>query len=241
MFIRGSGAGKEARRNDESFYRGIVVKNNDPLKMNRVKIFIPELSNQPFDEWFEKYEEMNVQRPGLNNPEDTWVDIKIYEEISKHIPWAEPCYPLMGESGNGRYFKQDGDGLAVITDSNYSETYETNNTEVPTLQEGSFSPSFLYENKSTMVSDAFANPLDVFSVKCNPYAFGYKSNNFTNKSKGMFGIPEVGSKIWVFHYLGDLNFPIYFGVSQDFRGLTLINRTDNDNKISPYYPNDFEN
>ena len=37
MFVRGSGSGEEYRRVDNSFYRGIVVKNNDPDKLNRVK------------------------------------------------------------------------------------------------------------------------------------------------------------------------------------------------------------
>jgi hypothetical protein len=55
------------------------------------------------------------------------------------------------------------------------------------------------------------------------------------------GIPEVGSKVWVFHYMGDLNFPIYFGVTQDQRGLSLVNRTDNETNSSGYYPNNFEN
>jgi len=49
MYNRGSGSGAESKRTDESFYSGIVVKNDDPLKLNRVKIYIPELSNQPFD------------------------------------------------------------------------------------------------------------------------------------------------------------------------------------------------
>ena len=58
MFNRGSGSGIESKRTDESFYSGIVVKNDDPLKLNRVKVYIPMLSNQPFDDWFEKYEEI---------------------------------------------------------------------------------------------------------------------------------------------------------------------------------------
>lgn len=241
MFIRGSGSGIESRRNDESFYRGIVVKNNDPLKMNRVKVYIPELSNQPFEEWFDKNDEFNVKIPGINTTDnDSWQDVQIFEEICLNIPWAEPCYPLMGESGNARYYQNDEESLAVITDCNYSEGFVYNNTSFPTLT-GSFSPSFLYENKETMMGDAFSQPLVNYTTKCNTYAFGYKSQKFSNKTKGLMGIPEVGSKVWVFHYLGDLNFPVYFGVYQDFRSLTLINNTSNDNLISNTYPNDFEN
>jgi hypothetical protein len=239
MFIRGSSSGVESKRSDESFYRGIVVKNNDPLKLNRVKVYIPELTNQPFEEWFDKYEEINIKVPGVNNPSDSWNDIQIFNEICNTIPWAEPCYPLIGESGNSRYFKDE--ELAVITDGNYSEGFEINNTEVPAISSGSFSPSFLYENKETTLGDAFGQPLQNYSIKCNTYSFGYKSMKFSNKTKGIIGIPQVGSKVWVFHYQGDLNFPVYFGVMQDYRSLTILNNTDNDELISNTYPNDFEN
>ena len=58
MFVRGSGSGNEYRRVDNSFYRGIVVKNNDPTNNNRVKVYIPELANQPYDDWFEKFDDV---------------------------------------------------------------------------------------------------------------------------------------------------------------------------------------
>ena len=239
MFKRGSGSGTEAKREDNTFYRGVVVKNNDPLRNNRVKIYISELSNQPFEEWFEDYDTINVKAAGINNITDNWADTKIFEEMCGTIPWAEPCYPLLGESGNVRY---DSDGeIAVITDGNYTEGFEVNNTDYPTIEKGSFAPSFLYENKETMVGDAFSRPLNNYTVNCNPYAFQYKPDKFSNKTKGAIGIPEVGSKVWVFHYQGDLNFPVYFGVMQDFKSLTLINNTTNDKLISNTYPSDFEN
>lgn len=241
MFNRGSGSGIESKRTDESFYSGIVVKNDDPLKLNRIKIYIPELSNQPFDDWFEKYDEINVKIGGVNNPTDNWYDTAIFKEIVNNIPWAEPCYPIVGESGNGRYYQNDEDSISTISDCNYEEGFRTNDEDPPTLQNGSFSPSFIYENKDSIMGDAFSNPINAFSVKCNSYSFGYKSEKFANKTKGLMGIPEVGSKVWLFHYLGDFNFPVYFGVTQDYRSLTLINRTDNQSNISPYYPSNFEN
>jgi hypothetical protein len=248
MFVRGSGSGNEYRRVDNSFYRGIVVKNDDPSLINRVKIYIPELTNQPYDEWFEKYETFVLKAPGKNcNPKTEkeketvgdWEDVKLFDEICEQIPWAEPCYPVMGESGNYRFHK-DGE-ISTISDCNYEEGFKVINDEPPTIEKGSFSPSFLYENVTTTLGDAFSKPLDNFSVKCNPYAFSYKPSSNVNKAKGIFGIPEVGSKVWVFHYEGDLNFPVYFGIYRDYRELVLINNTDNDNKLSPKYPLDFEN
>lgn len=237
--IRGSGNGSEFRRVDESFYRGIVIQNNDPLSMNRVKIFIPELSNQPFDEWIDKYDIINIKFPGTNNTTDTWKDTKIFYELTKTIPWAEPCFPLFGESSNARYYA-DG-GICTVSDCNYLSGFTTIDTTSLNLSSGSFAPAFLYENKGTTLGDAFSSPVQTLSVKCNPYSFNYRPSKNVNKAKGIMGIPEIGTKVWVFHENGDLNFPVYFGVTHDFRELTLINNTDNTSRVSPTYPSDFEN
>jgi hypothetical protein len=250
MFVRGSGAGAEYRRNDQSFFRGIVVKNNDPLKMNRVKVFIPELSNQPYDEWIEKFQTFILKSPGINTNPKTgsekekvgdWEDTKVFEEICNTIPWAEPCFPVIGESGNYRFYNKDGDPISTISDCNYPEGFQTIDENPPTIQKGSFSPSYLYENKETVISDAFRSPTGNYSVNNNPYSYSYRPSNHVNKTKGLIGIPEVGSKVWVFHYQGDYNFPVYFGVNQDFRSLTLINNSDNKYVESVDYPDLFEN
>jgi len=239
MFVRGNVSGSEAKRYDDTFYRGIVVKNNDPLKLNRVKIFIPELSNQPFDNWFDEFDEISVKIAGKNNPTDNWSDTKIFEEMALVLQWAEPCFPLFGESSNGRYYK-DGE-ISTISDCNYSEGFQTNDEEPPSLEKGSFKPSFLFEIKELSFRDAFSEPLSNYTGKCNTYSYQYRPSSHTNKAKGIIGIPEVGSKVWVFHYQGELNFPVYFGVTQDFRCLVNINNTDNVNGISNTYPNEFEN
>lgn len=247
MFIRGSGAGSEYRRIDNSFYRGIVVKTNDPSRLNRVKIYIPELTNQPYDNWFENFESFILKSPGTNSNPKTdsekrttgdWEDTKIFEDICNSIPWAEQCFPLMGESGSFRYYK-DGQ-IATISDCNYVDGFEVIDSDTPSLSSGSFSPAFLYENIGTVLGDAFHTPLTNFSVKNNPYAFSYRPSKHVNKSKGLYGIPEVGSKVWVFHYEGDLNFPIYFGIYRDYRELSLINNTDNETQIDSKYPIDFD-
>jgi hypothetical protein len=239
MFIRGNIYGSESNRHDDSFYRGIVVKNNDPLKLNRVKIYIPEVSNQPYDEWFEEYDEFKIKAAGKNNVDDSWSDTKIYEEIAALIPWAEPCFPILGESGNSRYYKEG--EISSISDTNYTYALSAIDEDPPTLENGSFAPAILYENIDTVVGDAFSSPIAAFTPRCNTYAFSYRPSKFVNKTKGVINIPQVGSKVWVFHYQGDLNFPVYFGSTQDFRSLTLMNDTDNKTKLSPSYPLDFEN
>jgi hypothetical protein len=242
MFSRGSGSGLESKRLDESFYKGIVVKNNDPLKMNRIKVFIPEISNQPYKEWFEEYERIYIKTPGTNTKKDTWNKSEIFEKIASNIPWAEPCFPLFGESGNTRYFSPD--DINTISDSNYEDEekgFGVIDENPPTLDKGLYSPAYLYENKETAVSDKFINPISNFSVRCNSYGFSYRPSKHVNKTKGMMGIPEVGSKVWVFHHQGDFQSPVYFGVYQDQRSMALINEVDNEFLISNTYPSEFEN
>ncbi len=236
FMIRGSGSGIEYIKEEKGFIRGIVVKNNDPEKLNRVKVFIPEISNQPYDDWIEKFETLNIKTPGANLPNDNLSDTKIFEDIAKLLPWAEPCYPIMGEGSSFKYYK-DGE-ISTISDCNYPEGFEVINDETPTLQSGSFSPSYLYENIDSVIGDFFQNST---SGKVNPYAFSYRSSKHSNAPKGIFGVPDVGSKVWVFFYRDDLNKPIYFGTYRDHRELSIINDTDNDKRISSKYPNDFEN
>lgn len=249
MFVRGTGSGGEYNRVDNSFYRGIVVKNNDPDKLNRVKIYIPEITNQPYDEWLESHKHFVLKSMGdnVNEGDGTWKDTKIFEEICETIPWAEPCYPLMGESGNFRYYK-DGE-ISTITDCNYEDGFEINNDTPPDENTGAFSPAFLYDYDTTMISDAFAMPVkdekvdyrpDFLGV-CNPYSYAYRPNKHSNNTKGIIGVPEVGSKVWVFHYEGDLNFPIYFGVMQDFRSIATINVVSGKQNSSIYQTTNFEN
>lgn len=244
MITGGSGAGQEFRKHDNNFYSGIVVKTNDPLKLNRVKVFIPELSNQPFDDWLDKFDTLIFKAIGSDaNPKTSdsskqgkigdWSNTDTFEKICDGIPWAEPLYPIMGESGNFRYNNNTADHIheSTISDANY----------IPLTEEKTYPPSYWYEREDSRVGDAFKKPAENSTPMVNPYAFSYNSFEYPNKAKGLFGIPEVGSKVWVFHYNGNVNFPIYFGVRRDYRELALVNDTDNPEQISNQYPSDFEN
>ena len=241
MFVRGSNAAVEYNRDDTNFYKGIVVKNWDPQKLYRIKVFIPEISNQPLDDWLKNYKNLNFRFPGTNNEKDVWKDAKVFEEISKLLPYAEPCFPIFGESGPARY--QSVEELAAISDGNNTEDFEKNNKndEPPSIDTGSFGPSFLYENFSTNAGDFFTDPKSNYSGSNNPYSYNYRPSNHVNKAKGMFGLPSVGSQVWVFHYRGDLNFPVYIGSRTDFRQSVTLTDSDNEDQQTLDYPGIFEN
>ena len=132
MYVRGSNQGIEFKRDDQSFYKGIVVKNNDPEKLFRCKVYLPEISNQPLDSWLNAFQNGTLQMkfPGTNNPTDNWSDVQIFQEISQFIPWAEPCLPITGEHGPARFFSPG--EIATVSETNYVEGFETNNVNSPT-------------------------------------------------------------------------------------------------------------
>jgi hypothetical protein len=241
MFVRGVDEAKEYNRQDNSFYKGIVVKNDDPMKLYRVKVYIPEITNQPLDDWFAQYKTFNMRFPGKNNKNDSWVDVKMYEQIASLLPWAEPCLPLMGESGIGRFNSPS--EIATLSDTDFDDYFETNTSTNPSLSNGAFSPAYFFENYETSVGDAFIAPISYMSINNNPYSFLGRPSKHVNKSKGVFGVPSVGSKVWVFHYSGDINFPVYFGARHDFRETSLMLNLDQpDTKLESLdYPGVFEN
>lgn len=270
MFVRGVNEPIEFNRVDNSFYKGIVVSNNDPLQMFRVKIYIPELSNQPINDWLEARgkQQLDVKNPGWTNPTDSWADEMTFHEVVKYLPWAEPSFPLMGEGGTGYYFANSviSEG-AHITDSCYRSEFldifcaekscasspfwsygsRDSNTALtssnrrftgkrgPGVNEGhrepmshidgAFAPAYFYEALETRISDHFDKPTPM-TQHVNPYAYEYRPSKFVNKPKGVFGVPNVGTKVWVFHYNGDVNLPVYFGVRHDYREAYMINERD---------------
>ena len=211
MYVRGSNQGIEFQRDDQSFYKGIIVKNDDPEKLFRCKVYLPEISNQPLTDWLEAFANGTIKTkfPGENNPTDNWSDVQIFHEISKLIPWAEPCLPITGEFGPARFFSAK--GIATVSETDMPEGFQTNNTSSPTLQTGTFAPAQSYLNDETNLPDPFADPVESYTLFNNPYAREYQPANYSEASKGTFCIPRVGAQVWAFHYRGDLNFPVYFG------------------------------
>ena len=245
VYVRGSNKGIEYKRDDQSFFKGTVVKNNDPEQLLRVKVYIPEVSNQPLENWLKSFSDtaINVRFPGTNNPSDNWSDTKIFEEMSKFIPWAEPVVPILGEYGPMRY---NGPGeIGTASDTNFKEGFQTNDEKPPNIEEGSFGPAFAYENQETNIGDAFTDPTNTFTVNNNPYGQDFQPNNYNNAPAGTFGVPRVGAQVWVFHYRGDLNFPVYFGGRVSYRETGPIfadaPTTGDGPAPSQDYPDIFEN
>jgi len=245
VYVRGSNKGIEYKRDDQSFFKGIVIKNDDPEQLLRVKVYLPEVSNQPLENWLQSFagSSINVRMPGINNPSDNWADTKIFEEMAGFIPWAEPVVPILGEFGPGRY--QAPGEIGTVSDTDYKEGFQTNDESPPNIEEGSFAPAFAYENPETNAGDAFVDPTSNYTVNNNPYGQDYQPNNYSNAPKGNFSTPMVGAQVWVFHYRGDFNFPVYFGGRVSYRETGPIfadaQSTGGGPSPSQDYPDIFEN
>ena len=231
----GSIPGSEYKKDFNSFYKGIVVKNNDPDQMLRCKIYIPDLSNIPLTT-LQEFKSISFKFPGKNNTQDNWSDTKLFEEMAKDLPWAEQCSSLMGEHGPGRYYAPE--GIAAMTDTDYPDGFETNNTTPPTLEDYTGPPSFFFGLEGAS-NDAFDGSNEF--VASNPYTDMYTPQNYENAPKGVVGVPMVGAQVWVFLYKGDLNFPVYFGGRFNSRETALIYNSTGEEGQSFDYPDTFEN
>ena len=218
-------------------YRGIVVKNNtlSPEPDLKCKVFIPDISPIPIS-LMQKFKTLMFRFPGKNNTQDNWSDTPEFENMVAALPWAKQCAPLMGEHGPGRYYAPE--GTAVMTDTNFPDGFETNNTTPPTLEDYTGPPSFFFGLEGAS-NDAFDGSNEF--VASNPYTNMYTPQNYENAPKGVFGVPMVGAEVWVMHERGDLLLPTYIGGISNSRETALIYNSTGEEGQSLDYPGTFEN
>ena len=199
-----------------SIYLGIVVQNNDPKKRGRVKVFIPDISpavHGPIigDNTNKSFSNINADL----NP--------ILKELKRTLPWAETAQPLTSENSSTRF--NNFANHTSVSDSNKFENFLKNNTA---------SSGELYDQSNFRLNDEFNdNAKNVNNP--NPYSYMYKPNTYSNKAKGSFGVPSVGSHVYVFFRNGNTNFPVILASSfgkDDWQGIY-------DNEVD--YPGKFEN
>ena len=218
MYVTGSSKNIQYKKPDHSFYRGIVIDDQDPNKLMRVKVFIPELSNQPYEGWLDDYNNgiQTLIQPGAIGP----LLKENVETLKELIPWAEQMAPLMGESGTSHYFASEGEQRSKAT---YVET-ATQSTP-PNSETGGTMPRIMLTNPGPRGPGpvcAFAAGSTQGYGKTNPHGNAFAPKNSGPESSGVYGTPQVGSHVWVFHYRGDLNYPVYFGTSSSYRDTALV-------------------
>ena len=223
-------------------YLGVVIQNNDPDFRGRVKVYVPHIQANVYENWFKELSDKSFRFPGQNIQSDL---SKILPELKTVLPWADNAMPMIGATGSGRYNAHD--DLATISDSNRHDTLkpDTHETDIEKkykLNEEHVGekPGKVYESHNTWLNDAFTNLETVgkddwsdtteetatlnYSEepegqrlngvnRPNIHAHNYRPSTYSNCAKGSFSIPNVGSHVWVFFKDGDPLLPVMFGVS----------------------------
>ena len=225
-------------------YVGIVIQNNDPERSGKVKVFIPHITATVYKKWVEeKTDKMfsflgaNIQSvltntSSLDASQKQQVNV-ILDELKQILPWAHFAAPIVGESTSGRFNNYN--NFASISDSNFYSTFSQTTTAV---DEMAGKPGSLYEKAKYKLNDAFTNAGDNIN-RPNPLAYEYVPSTYSNRAKGSFGIPAVGSHVWVFFREGFPTMPVYFAAvfgTDDWKGIY-----DSYNNGGIDYPGTFEN
>lgn len=226
-------------------YVGIVVQNNDPEKAGKVKVFVPHVSATVYKKWVEQKTNKKFKFVGANidsvivqslsgTPNSQTNNLtEIIEELKIVLPWANCAAPLTSENTSGRF--NDFHNFANISDSNHFSTFTQSTTSgIDTPGK----PAFFYEKEQNRLSDAFVNASENIN-RPNPLAYDYTPSSYSNRAKGSFGVPTVGSHVWVFFREGNPTLPVYFAVSygeMDWKGIY-----DSYETSGMDYPGKFEN
>ena len=192
MYTRGSDRNIEYKRYLNGFFRGIVVDDNDPLELQRVRVFIPEITN--IGEESDINEFIAPHKIGSIKPEK-------HQKILELVPFAEQASGLFGEYGNSHYSA----GLASNTSK---ATYVKTKTDskVPNSKDGGYMPR---QAEANINNAGAGSSMDDFT-NINPHSNSYLPKNSGPEVSGVFGVPSVGSHVWVFFDRGDINCPVYF-------------------------------
>jgi len=223
------------------FYRGIVIQNNDPERRGRVKVYIPALAPQ-IKEWYGESSDVDKSfrfPAGSNIYKDKASLSSIEKYAKKIIPWAEQAASLVGSGSSGVYSAKD--DIATISDSSTNKLPGAGGSlNVDGIGE---KPGFLYETPTGQLKDGFGAFTDDMMPESNPYAFQFKPSTYSNCTKGLFAVPDVGASVWIFFENGSIETPIYFAYSYDKNDWQKINEMVNTDipNAGINYPGAYEN
>jgi len=194
-------------------YLGIVIANDDPQKSGRVKVFVPSITPTVYSNWNQTKTDRKFKFLGSNINSNL---TEIVDELKDILPWAQCASPLAGETSSGRY--NSFNRSATISDSNdYNSSTPIKNfkpTEYSQNNDGTGEkPANILEKYNFSLKDAFVSPGSSGTNKANLYGNNYRPSSYSNKPKGSFAIPPVGSHLWVFFMDGNPMYPVYFAAS----------------------------
>lgn len=201
------------------FYKGIVIQNDDPDRRGRVKIFIPAFQPQIYDKWIGASDggkqNFTVRFPGGNNVNSDPNLNVILEEVKKISLWADQASPLVGAGTAGLYNQQS--DSATISDASFPTSRESESGTTPSANVDSIGEKagHLFETRQFRLNDGFVTYNKDHTPEINPFAHQYRPSTYSNMTKGLFSVPNVGAHVWIFFENGNVTKPVYCAYSYD--------------------------
>lgn len=196
-------------------YRGIIIQNNDPDNLGRVKVFVPHISMTLYKDWNDTLsKDKFFKSPGQNLNSHLTADI--IKRLKESLPWTEVIQPIFGPSGSGYYHSETDyasiDGGAW-TESEISEGKEVGiqtmnmHSKVSAGDNNPLNPSkttYGVEGENDPLKSKGSNSKIVNSLPAMTSPRG-------NQPNGFISIPDVGNHVWVIFENENPNMPLVIG------------------------------
>lgn len=190
-----------------SIYRGIIIQNNDKNHAGMVKVWVPSVSPTSYEGIINIPKKRRIKLLGANTFSSLTADL--LEDFKIILPWASLGMSITNEGCSGRYNARSdtyvsGDGQNILDNdlNNINFTNQNSESNLPMSEK----PGAIFETQEYGLSDAFDGS-NIQINKINSNSKNYKPSVYSNKSKGEFGIPNVGSHVVVQFFEGDPHFP----------------------------------
>lgn len=203
-------------------YEGIVIQNNDINHAGKVKVWVPGVSPTEYSGFRNTNKNIRIKLLGANIKSDLTSDM--IESLKIILPWSPLGHSITSECNSGRYNLRSnaynsGDGSYLLNNDKEKFIFANQNTSAN--EPNSEKIGAIYEDNNNILIDAF-NGDNIYVNNLNPYTYNYKPSTYSNKSKGEFGIPNVGTHVVVQFFEGNPLFPFISHVlygEDDYNGL----------------------
>jgi hypothetical protein len=191
----------------KSIYEGIVIQNNDPAGIGRVKVYIPSMHLDLILQQQDYEKNINMSYIGTNVQEEGGESLDITQYIDvlrqKITQWARVIQPITGETGELKYHSST--KRATPSDSqDYDSMFDLDGDESKVDGSGGLFDGFQDVWGSTSTSGGF---------EANPNTGAYPYNKRNHQSKGCGGTIAVNTKVWVQFSNGNPLEPVVIGSS----------------------------
>lgn len=196
----------------QSIYEGIVIQNNDPAGMGRVKVYIPAIHADLILEEDDYKKNFNFGEMGENvNQQPELLDITKYIDVlrKKITQWARVMQPMSGEVGDLKYNSSQKKGTPSDNDDFGSAmgVQEENDT-----QDG---PGAIWKD----FQDVHGSTSNSGGINVNPNSGAYPyAGKRSHLPKGSFGTIGVNTHVWVIFVNGNPLEPLVLGASPSAAG-----------------------